>query len=600
MLLAAVLSACAGSQSPRDPGTSGSTSAAAAASAGVSDPQLAALLVRHWEDTMRRDPLFATRLGDHRFDDRINDNSAAGMEDDRRARREFLAEAQKLAAAGTLQEGDAITVQLFIQDLQDAIAADVCVYEEWTVDPRDSPLGWNDLAELHPVKTVEDGRNLVARFRLVPQSIDNHLEHLERGAKKGLYGNVESTKRVVAMFKTQLAQKIEEWPMTAPAKKLPAGWSEQEKSELANSLRAAVSEGVKPALERYLAFLESNILPHARGDDKPGLTALPFAGACYKAMVASYTTTDAAPEAIHAVGRAEIARINGEMQKLGKKLFGTDDLAKIFEKLRTDPALRFSTAEEVEKKAQSALAAAKAKIGDYFGILPRADCVVTRIPDYEAPYTTIAYYRPPVPDGTVPGQYFINIYQPETRPRFEAEALAFHEAIPGHHLQIAISQELPALPAFRKHGGMTVFVEGWALYTEQLAEEMGLYSGDLDRMGMLSFESWRAARLVVDTGLHAMGWSRDAAKKYMMDHTPLAANNVDNEVDRYINWPGQAVAYKTGQMEIRRLRRKAEAALGDKFDIKTFHDVVLKNGAVTLPILGAQVDAWIKDVQSKR
>lgn len=234
---------------------------------------------------------------------------------------------------------------------------------------------------------------------------------------------------------------------------------------------------------------------------------------------------------------------------------------------------------------------------NYFGILPKIDCVVTRIPEYQAPFATLAYYRAPNPDGTKPGEFFVNVYQPETRARFEMEVLAYHEAVPGHHLQIAIAQERPEVPAFLRHGGMTVFVEGWALYTEQLAEEMGMYSGDLDRMGMLSFEAWRAARLVVDTGVHAMGWSRKRAKTFMHEHTALTANNIDNEVDRYITWPGQALAYKTGQMEIWRLRREAEAALGDRFDIKAFHDTVLQEGAVSLPILENQVKAWVKSVK---
>jgi uncharacterized protein (DUF885 family) len=217
---------------------------------------------------------------------------------------------------------------------------------------------------------------------------------------------------------------------------------------------------------------------------------------------------------------------------------------------------------------------------------------VRRVPDYEAPFTTIAYYRPLVP-GEQPGYYYVNTYAPETRPRFEAEVLAFHESIPGHHLQIAIAQELPELPAFRKNLGTTAFVEGWALYTERLADETGLYSGDLDRLGLLSFDSWRAARLVVDTGIHAKKWDRARAERFMHDNTPLADNNIANEVDRYITWPGQALAYKTGQLEILHLREEAEAALGPRFSLPAFHDVVLGGGAVTLPVLQRRVRAWV-------
>jgi uncharacterized protein (DUF885 family) len=232
-------------------------------------------------------------------------------------------------------------------------------------------------------------------------------------------------------------------------------------------------------------------------------------------------------------------------------------------------------------------------MGDVFGVLPQADCVVKPIPAHEAPYTTIAYYQPASPDGTRSGVYYVNTYAPETRPRHEAEALAWHESIPGHHLQIAIAQELPDTPAFRKHMGMTAFVEGWALYTERLADEMGLYSGDVDRLGMLSFDAWRAARLVVDTGIHHKGWSRRQAEDFLRTHTPLADNNIVNEVDRYIGWPGQALGYKTGQIVFWQLRRRAEQALGECFDLKGFHDAVLTGGPVPLPVLERQVDAWI-------
>jgi uncharacterized protein (DUF885 family) len=212
---------------------------------------------------------------------------------------------------------------------------------------------------------------------------------------------------------------------------------------------------------------------------------------------------------------------------------------------------------------------------------------------HEAPYSTIAYYRQPAKDGSRPGEYMINTYLPETRPRYEAEALAFHEAVPGHHLQIAIAQELKGIPEFRKHEGVTSYVEGWALYTERLADEMGLYSSDIDRIGMLSYDAWRACRLVVDTGLHAKGWSRQQAIDYMFENSVLAKNNIENEVDRYITWPGQALAYKVGQLEILKLREEAKQKLGDKFDIRAFHDVVLRNGAVALPVLRQQVEAYI-------
>ncbi|MBM3984501.1 MAG: DUF885 domain-containing protein [Planctomycetes bacterium] len=255
--------------------------------------------------------------------------------------------------------------------------------------------------------------------------------------------------------------------------------------------------------------------------------------------------------------------------------------------------MHFASRDEVQAKAEEALARARQAMPQAFGLQPRAPCVVVRVPPHEERETTIAYYRGPAADGSLPGRYFINTFAPETRPRYEAEVLAFHEAIPGHHLQIAIAQEAAGLPRFRREGGSTAYVEGWALYTERLCEELSLYSGDLDRFGILSFDAWRACRLVVDTGLHAFGWSRQQAIDYLLANTLLAPNNVENEVDRYIAWPGQAVAYKAGQREILALRAEAERRLGERFDLRAFHDVVLGSGAVTLRVLRENVEEWI-------
>jgi len=280
-------------------------------------------------------------------------------------------------------------------------------------------------------------------------------------------------------------------------------------------------------------------------------------------------------------------------------VLGTTDFAQIQARLRKDPAMHFKTEEEVEATAQATLARAKAAIPGWFDILPKADCTVKVMGMHEAPFSTIAYYRQPASDGSRPGHYMINTYKPKTRPRYEAEALAFHESIPGHHLQIAIAQELTGLPEFRKHQGVTAFVEGWGLYSERLADEIGLYSGDLDRLGMLSFDAWRACRLVVDTGMHALGWTRQQPIEYMTANTLLAENNIVNEVDRYLTDPGQALAYKAGQLEILRLRAEAKQRLGTRFDIKQFHDAVLENGALALPVLRQQVEGYIAKAGGK-
>lgn len=564
------------------------------ATQGVDDAALQALLREHWAYRLERNPLDATRHGIHIYDDRIADGSAAAIAADRQKRRDFLARAEAVDSK-SLSSRDRVTQRLFVRDMKGAIASEVCDFQQWTVSPRSNPVTrWNYLPRLHKVKTELDGQNLLARYRQIPKAIDDRIALLRQGIARELFTNAESTRRVIDMVKKQLAQPIDEWPLMLPAKEEHADWPAEARAAFGDALRSVVEKDIKPALERYGALLKGEILPKARPEERSGLVALPIGEQCYAALVRSYTTLDAiTPQQIHDTGLKEIERIDAEFKVLGKKLFRTRNLKRILGKLRTDPELHFATSQQVEDTATQALADAKAAMGASFGILPKADCIVSRIPDYEAPYTTIAYYREPHPDGSKPGEYFINVIEPKTRPRYEARVLAFHESIPGHHLQIAISQELPAVPAFRKHGGNTVFVEGWALYTERLSDEMGLYRDDLDRMGMLSFDAWRAGRLVVDTGIHALGWSRSKAKQFLMDHTALAANNVDNEVDRYIVWPGQAVAYKIGQLEIWKLRREAEKALGDAFDIKAFHDAVLGGGAVSLPILREQVHNYV-------
>jgi len=298
---------------------------------------------------------------------------------------------------------------------------------------------------------------------------------------------------------------------------------------------------------------------------------------------------------IHRVGLDETARIDGEFEELGGQLLGTSDRSGILARLRSDPALHFSTSAEVYAVAEASLARANAAIPDWFGRLPNAPCVVVEMAPHEAKHSTIAYYREPAADGSRPGSYYINTSEPETRPRYEAEVLAFHEAVPGHHLQIAIAQELDGLPTFRRLTGPTAYIEGWGLYSERLSAEMGLLSDDMDRFGILSFDAWRACRLVVDTGLHAMGWSRDRAIAFMVEHTALAENNIANEVDRYLAIPGQALAYKLGQLEILRLREAARTELRERFDIRAFHDAVLGQGAIGLPTLHAVIGSWIEE-----
>jgi len=553
----------------------------------VESEALATVLRDHWAWTLENDPIFATRLGDRRFDGRLRDYSAAAEAARKKKRRALRAQAQAIDPA-TLTPEDRLTHELLLEELENAIASEVCRFDAWTVNARSNPITrYNRLPEDHKIRGPADVETLLARYEAMGPAIDAEGEALRRGAADGLYAPAESVRRVLAMVDEQLAADPARWAMAKPVTNLadPAR---------ASALEKLIAEKIKPALERYRALLHDEILPQARPDDRTGLRALPLGEACYPARIRSFVTLSMSPDEVHRIGLKEIERTDAEMAALGAEVLETKDLPSTLKKLREDPELYFSTAEEVEAAARATLREAKAKMGDFFGVLPQSDCVVKRIPDYEAPFTTIAYYRPPHADGSKPGEYYVNVFQPETRPRYQARVLAVHESIPGHHLQIAIAKELKALPAFRKHGGFTAFVEGWGLYTERLGAEMDLYPTLLDRIGVVSFDAWRAGRLVVDTGLHHLGWSRGRAEAFLEAHTALSKKNIDNEVDRYINWPGQALAYKLGQLELVRLRREAKDALGPGFSLPAFHDAVLTGGAMSLPALRRRVQAWYR------
>jgi uncharacterized protein (DUF885 family) len=569
---------------------------AAAAVAGVTDPALRSVLADHWEYTMRWSPTWATTLGDHRYDDRLAPRDAASIASAQAEHDAILARVVALDA-GQLGEVDRVTALLLRGKLEAEHAMYECKFHEWNVDSANSSEfgALSYLVESHTVTSPQDAANLIARMGQGARQVDDVIANLEIGLADGRVASGEKLRRAIDQLDHELAKPVEDWAMVAPAwgkPPAPDPWPAGERERQLRALHDVVAAQVKPAFERLRTFLRDTLLPRARGD-KEGLVGVPGGDACYRASILYHVGLPKTPEELHALGRAEIARTDREIAALGKSVLGAPDLAATIARLRTDRALYFTSRDELYAAAGKALDRAKAAMPRFFSVLPRTDCVMRETPAYEAPYSTIAYYRQPHYDGTKPGEYFINTYKPETRPRFELEALTWHESIPGHHLQIALSQELGELPIFRKLDGSTAFVEGWALYTERLAEEMELYTSDLDRLGKLSYDAWRGSRLVVDTGIHALGWTRAQAEAYMREHTALTDVNIGNEVDRYIGWPGQALAYKVGQLEILKLRGEAEAALGARFDLKAFHAVVLGAGAVTLPVLDDRVRAWM-------
>ncbi|MEX2011212.1 MAG: DUF885 domain-containing protein [Chloroflexota bacterium] len=546
---------------------------------------LAELADEYWQAYVAFSPVSATSIGDRRFDDRMDDSSPAAIDAQRR-RLAALRDRAEAIEPGALDGADVVTRSALIAQIASDVAALETGLEEWTVDPLEGPqVVALDLEAIQPVSTPDQAKAMVARWRALGPWFDQEAANLRRGLAAGRVAVRTPVERAVEQMEGMLGRPDAELPLLKPLEVAHPDWPAAEREAFADGLRSAVSEVVRPALERYRGVVRDEVLPAARPDERAGILHVDGGRDAYTRLIRLHTSLDLSPDEIHRIGLDEVARIDAELAELGGRVLGTTDPEAIRSRLRSDPALHFTTRDEVFATAEGALARARSAIPEWFSLLPVADCTVVRMSEHEEKHSTIAYYRQPAVDGSRPGQYYVNTYAPETRPRYEAEALAYHESIPGHHLQIAIGQELTRLPEFRKHLGPTAFFEGWGLYTERLSDEMGLYSGDLDRIGILSFDGWRACRLVVDTGIHALGWTRQQAIDFMTAHTALAPNNIANEIDRYIVWPGQALAYKIGQLEILRLRAEARAAAGAAFDIRAFHDAVLGQGAVGLETL---------------
>jgi uncharacterized protein (DUF885 family) len=557
--------------------------------------ELDALAAAYWDVYLESNPLFASAIGDGRFDAMLNDPTPDGIA---RTRSRLAALASRIDALDVAPlDADA---RITRSALQESVGSDIAQLDTgllaWNVDSLEGvPAAFLLVPDYQRLVTPGEGRNMVARWHAIAQYTDRHADSLRQSLGEGRVACQAPVRRTISILDELLASSDEDWPLLAPLSMLAElpDWSNSERERFAADLRKAVGTGIRPAFARLHQLLVSEILPAARTDEHPGMCEVPGGESGYRALIRVHTSLDLEPDELHAIGLAEIARIDEELAALTGRTIGSTSLPEALAALRGDPALHFSSRDEFYEKAATSLARANDAVRDWFGRLPRAACDIVRMGPHEEDHSTIAYYRQPAVDGSRPGQYFLNTSKPETKARYEVEALTYHESVPGHHLQIAIAQELAMTAEFRRHLGPTAFFEGWGLYTERLADEMGLYSGDLDRIGVLSFDAWRAARLVVDTGIHALGWPRRRAIEFMHEHTALAPNNIANEVDRYIVLPGQALAYKTGQLELLRLRAEARERLGTAFDIRAFHDVVLGNGAISLPTLRGVVDTWV-------
>jgi uncharacterized protein (DUF885 family) len=544
---------------------------------------------------MADEPLYATSLGDRRYDDRLADITPLGRERVRKLHQSLLDQVEKVSEQ-ELSNEEKVTRAALMVALREQIDYLSCGLDEWSVDPLSGPqVEFFNIESYQPIRTFAEGQAMVRRWHAMGPYLRDYVANLRRGLASRKVAAFTCVKKSLDETEEALKKPDHDWTLLRPLTVMHEDWSGEERREFEEGINSAVRDSIRPALQMYSKFLESEILPHARPDDTPGISHLPGGSECYRRLIQVHTSLHLTPEELHEVGLQEVSRINREMDSLSKKLFHTTDRRDLLHRLRTDSSLYFRSRDEIEEKARSALARASSAIPKWFGRVPKVGCEVVRMGDHEEKNSTIAYYRQPAADGSRPGRYYVNTSAPETRPRYEAEVLAYHESIPGHHLQLAIAQELQGIPNFRKYGGVTAFVEGWGLYAEQLADEMGLYSSDMDRIGVLSYDAWRACRLVVDTGMHAKNWTRQEAIGFMLENTALAENNITNEVDRYITWPGQALAYKLGQLEILRLRDEAKRQLGNVFDIREFHDVLLGNGAVPLEVLRQILIRYVKE-----
>jgi uncharacterized protein (DUF885 family) len=554
--------------------------------------RLEALAERAVDSLAAAHPFGASMIGIRDYDAEVGDISEQGDNLVIERLEEISMEAESIDAS-ELADEDRITREVLILHCRDGATEMKGRLRELQAGPIFGSAH-AEVIELVPkvsLTTAEQARAYIERCSKLGRYLEQGAERLRTGLARGRGPVGRAVRSSIEQLDRYLATDVDDDVFLIEP---PPDWEQSD--EWRNDLRETITTVVRPAIAAYKASL-SEIVSTSRPDDRCGLTWIEDGESIYRDLVATNTTTDLTPERLHEMGIEVISRLADEYQQLAGEVLGEPDVPSIFERLRSDPDLRFRKSRDVFDAAEAALRRAQAAVPDCFGRLPKTECIVREIPLIEAPTTTIAYYMPPAIDGSRPGTYWINTYKPETRPTYECEALAFHESVPGHHFQIALAQELD-LPRFRRLADFTAFVEGWALYTERLADDMGLYSGDLQRLGMLSFDSWRACRLVVDTGIHAMGWSRDRAVEFMRDNSPLALNNIENEVDRYIAMPGQALAYMVGRLEIERLRAEAEAKLGAEFNVTGFHDALLEHGSVPLSTLSRLIEEWAEKLAS--
>ena len=544
-----------------------------------------------WDWGLQEFPTRATYLGDYRYNNRLTDMSLAGVLRRHKKNQTIIRKLENLSR-DKLDPSDKLNYDLFHKYITRNIAAHPFKDYLMPIDQMGGvQINFPNLVDITPFRNQDDFDNYLARLLLFPEYVDQIISLMREGLKENITPPKIVLQKVPDQISVQYQFDVKNSPFYEPFEKNIGSLPDSVRANYQELAVSSIKDYVFTSYKKLFEFFAEEYLPKAR--ENISASGLPRGDEFYAFKVKYYTTTNKTPSEIHSIGISEVTRIRSEMEKVIKDSGFTGSFKEFIAYLRTNPDFYYDNAEDLLDGYRTICKKADPELTKLFGTLPRLSYGVKPIPDFQAPASPTAYYYSGSLKAGRPGYFWANTYKLDTRPKYEMEALSLHEAVPGHHLQISISQELEGVPEFRKHGGFTAFSEGWGLYAERLGEEMGFYKDPYSKFGQLTYEMWRACRLVVDTGMHAFGWSRERAIKFVADNTAKTENDIVVEIDRYIAWPGQALAYKIGELRIIELRTLAEEKLGEKFDIREFHDTVLGSGAVPLDILEEHVKEYI-------
>ena len=548
------------------------------------------LFHEYWEDQLKHNPEFASSLGDKRYNDQTSDYSVQAVNDALAREQKFLLRLASIDPTGFTDQ-EKTSQDLLIREFE--LDEEGAEFKDWEMPVNQMGGIYNDyprLAAMLSFTTVKDYDDWIARLHALPTAFAQVTENMSIGMEDGRVPPKYLLEKALDEVKQLANQKPEDSPLALPIKNFPAAIPAAEQERIKTAMLDAITKEDLPAYLRFARFLEVSYIPAGRA--KPGIDTLPDGKKYYQFLIKQTTTTNLTADQIHQIGLDEVKKDEAEMLAIAQKL-GFQDLKSFRESLKTNPKLHPASADALLDTYRGYLKPMQAKLPELFGTLPRAPFEVVAVPDFMAKTSAPAYYQPGTTDGSRPGRLFIDTYNAAERNLYGVESIAYHEGIPGHHLQISIAHELTGLPEFRKYGRYTAYTEGWGLYAERLGKDVGFYQDPYSDYGRLEADIWRAIRLVVDTGVHSEGWTREQMVAYFHDHSNVDEPSVQAEVDRYIAWPSQALSYKIGQLKILELRDRAQKALGAKFDIRAFHDQVLDAGALPLDVLEKRVDAWI-------